>query len=167
MIIPADVVTQLAQVDPVVLIGNQVPVDGRSLALLPFSVEASAENTDTTSIDRTAVAIYDRLVQQLAAIPGLYVIEPTIAAAYADTELTPAEIAAYLGVRAVVEGRIRSEGDSVTLGLRFTDAAGDGASIDRTFDATPAEFPRLGSDVTVSLLDVLSIPRTLTIDRTL
>jgi TolB-like protein len=167
VIIPASVALQLADVDPVVLVANQVPVDGRSIVVLPFSGDASLTGAYAASVDATATAIYDRLIQQLRAIPGLYVIEPSIAASYADSELLPEQIAMYLGVRAVVQGRLMSEGQDLSLGLRFTDAAGDGTAIDRSFAASAGQLEQIEEDITRSLLDALSIRRTAAADRTL
>jgi len=159
VIIPAGFASRLAEVDPVVLIANQVPVDGRSIAVLPFSGRTSPGDADSAMAERAAAAIYGRLMQQLATIPGLYVIEPTLAATYADTELTPEEIAVYLGVRGVVEGRVSADSDTVSLGMRFTDAAGDGTAIDTNFAAAPERIDLIESGITASLLDALSIRR--------
>jgi TolB-like protein len=153
---PADVENRLAKVEPVVLIANGVPVDGRSLAVLPFASETAAGDGDTAGTDATADALYARLMQQLGAVPGLIVIDPGAASAFANSELSPEQIALFLGVRAVVEGQVTASGDTIRLGLRFTDAAGDGVAVYRSF-AGPAEpAGAIERDITTSLLDAMS-----------
>jgi TolB-like protein len=106
-------------------------------------------------------------MQQLRAIPGVYVIEPSIAAAYAESELPPEQIAMYLGVRGIVQGRVIASGNTVNFSLRFTDAAGDGTAIDTRFAAAAGQIAQLENAITASLLDALTIRRPNTLDLSL
>jgi TolB-like protein len=144
----------LADIDPVVLIAGEVAVDGRSIAVLPFSVAA-----DAGGIGATADAVYRRLVQQLTAIPGLYVIDPAVAAAYADSELPSARIARYLGVRGVVEGHVDTDGNRLVLELTFTDAAQPSYSVRQAFAWSPADQSAAETSIADSVIDALSVAR--------
>jgi TolB-like protein len=149
--------TALADIDPVVLIADEVAVDGRSIAVLPFSVSGEAGG-----IGATADAVYRRLVQQLTAIPGLYVIDPAVAAAYADSDLPSARIARYLGVRGVVEGQVDTDGNRLMLDLTFTDAAQPSYSVRQAFAWSPADQSAAETSIADSVIDALSVARRLT-----
>lgn len=158
---PPGVEDLIARIDPVVLIANQMPVDGRSIALLPFAEQMTAvDRDDIRAVAATADAIHASLVRQLRAIPGIYVAEETSAAAYAESGASPEEIARYLGVRGVVRGSIRSDGRLVSLDLRFTDASREGRAISKSFAGPVEQIAMLETDVTTSLLDALGTAST-------
>lgn len=159
--VPPGVEDLLARIDPVVLIANQVTVDGRSIALLPFAEElAAVDPDDIAAVAATTDAIYAGLIRQLRSVPGLYVAEPSTAAAYAEAGASPEEIALYLGVRGVVRGSIESDGRTVSLDLRFTDAAREGAPISKSFEGSVGQLAMIERDVTTSLLDALGTAST-------
>jgi TolB-like protein len=83
--------------------------------VLPFASADPGDSADRAAIDGTADALYDRLTQSLSSIPGLYVIAPSTASVYADADLTPEQIAFYLGVRGVIQGRVDTDGERVSL----------------------------------------------------
>jgi TolB-like protein len=103
--------------------------------------------------------MYQRFVARLAATPGLYVIGPDMAAVYSDTELTGEQIALYLNVRGVVQASVDSDGQMVSLDLRFTDAASDGAETEQHFTAPMADLAAIENDVMSSVLAALGAPQ--------
>lgn len=151
----AEIASRVADFAPEVLIGESVAVNGRSLVVLPFSSATVSLKSQAAANGVTAETLYDRLVHQLAAMPGIYVIDPTTAAVYADGSFPPEQIALFLGVRGVVQGSVDADDDTVSLDFRFTDAAGAGRAIDRMFERPVAELAMLQNDVALSLLDAL------------
>jgi TolB-like protein len=156
--VSTELAARIADMQPVVLVAESVAVDSRSIVVLPFAGMASSPSAKMGAIEATADTIYAQVVRQLAAIPGIYVIDPRTAAVYADIELQPEQIALYLGVRGVLQGRVDSDGDTISLDLRFTDAAGAGHSIDRDFERPVAELALLQNDVALSVIDALIEP---------
>jgi TolB-like protein len=152
---PAEIASRVAEFAPVVLIHEAVAVDGRSLVVLPFANLPSSLEMQSAATGDTAEALYERLVRQLAAMPGIYVIEPSTAAVYADGSIPPEQIALYLGVRGVVQGRVGSDGDTISIDFRFTDAAGAGSAVDSSFERPVAEIAMLQNDIALRLLDAL------------
>ena len=155
IVVPQEMASDVAAIDPVTLLADAIPVDSRSIVVLPFVGVTSSPGTRSGAIEATADRIYEMVVRQLAAIPGIYVIDPRTAAVYSDVELQPEQIALYLGVRGVVQGRVDSDGNTVSLDLLFTDAAGAGYSIDRDFERPIAEVAMLQNDAALSVLDAL------------
>lgn len=153
-VFPANIDDRLAKVDPVVLIADGVPVDGRSLAVLPFVVTNEKDRAAGTGA--AADALYARLIDALETVPGLVVIDPGVASGYANSELTPEQIALYLGVRAVVEGQVAAAGDTLSIGLRFTDAAADSAAVTRSFAGPADAAGAFERDIATSVLEAMS-----------
>jgi TolB-like protein len=141
-------------VRPVVLLANQTPVDSRSLAVMPFtaSVSSSASGRGAISAD----SIYTQVYRQLAAIPGLYLIDPATAAVYAGSDLTATEIAQQLGVRGILEGNVDSINGNIHFSLNFTDAATAGSSINQSIERPAAEAAFLQTDIASSVLVALA-----------
>jgi TolB-like protein len=150
----AELADRIAQFEPV-LIGETIPVDGRSLVVLPFSKGAGSLKLQATAKAEPADALYDRLVRQLAGMPGLYVVDAATAAIYADGTYSPEQIALYLGVRGVLQGNVYADGGRIYLEFHFTDAAGAGREIERNFERPVGELALLQNDVAQSLIDVL------------
>lgn len=150
----AELANRIAQFEPV-LIGEAIPVDGRSFVILPFAKGAGSYKPEATAKAEPADALYDRLVRQLSSMPGLHVIDAATAAIYADGTYSPEQIALYLGVRGVVQGIVHADGDRIYLDFRFTDAAGAGREVDRAFERPLDELAMLQNDIALSLLDVL------------
>jgi TolB-like protein len=150
----AELADRIAQFEPV-LISGTVPVDGRSLVVLPFSKGAGSFKPEATAKPEPADALYDRLVRQLDSMPGLYVVDAATAAIYADGTYSPEQIALYLGVRGVVQGKVHADDGRIYLEFVFTDAAGAGREIERDFERPVEELAMLQNDVARSVIDVL------------
>jgi TolB-like protein len=134
------------------VLANEMPVDARSLAVLPFA-QRGEPSSQASSV---AESIYAQVLRQLSAVPGIIVVDPTSAAVYSGSELAPEEIALQLGVRGVVEGRIESVDGEVRFELRLTDAAAAGSSIDEAIERPAAEIAMLQTDIASSVLSALA-----------
>lgn len=152
IVLSADLVRAVADIEPVVMLANETVVDGRSIAVLPFGGNPDAESLDTAT--RAAEAIYEQVIRQLSAVPGLYVIDTATAAIYSNSSLSPEEIALQLGVRGVVEGRVDAINGDVRFDLRITDASANDA-FDRSIERPTAELTLLQSDIAASVLTAL------------
>lgn len=154
VVISTELAQMLATINPVVLLANEIPVDARSLAVLPF-----AGAPDTASSRESAVvadSIYTQVLRQLSAVPGLVLIDSATASIYTDSTLTPEEIALQLGVRGIVEGRVVSINGDIRFELRLTDAAAAGSSIDEAIERPTGELALLQRDIASSVLDALA-----------
>ena len=93
---------------------------GNSVAVLPFT-NRSAEVGDAFFAD----GIHDELLTQLSKISGLEVISRTSVMGYRETQKRIPEIAAELGVAAVLEGAVQRAGDRVRITVQLIDGAED------------------------------------------
>jgi hypothetical protein len=156
---PPGLENRLADIDPVMLITDGVTVDGRSLAVLPFTGGTVPRGSGLAGADAAVSAMYQRLMARMAATPGLSVIGLDMAANYSDTELTGEEIAHLLNVRGVVRTSVDSDGQIVSLDVRVSDAAGNGADIEHHFSAPMADMSLIENDVMSSWLAALGTPQ--------
>jgi len=154
---PGSVENQLANFEPVVTIKG-VAVDGRSIAIMPFRGNVAAPGANVAQNTEATDRLYRNVMQQAAQM-GFYVAGSEAAAAYADTEFTNEEIAAYLGVRGIVTANLDTSGDRVSLDLHITDASGSNPNIERRLDAAVTDIDRLEAEITASLLAALGTTR--------
>jgi TolB-like protein len=154
IVVSTELAQMLAEVRPVVLLADQTPVDSRSLAVMPFTASADSNGQSRGAI--SADSIYTQVYRQLAATPGLYLVDPAIAAVYAGSDLTATEIAQQLGVRGILEGNVDAINGNIHFSLNFTDAATAGSSINRLLERPAAEADFLQSDISSSVLDALA-----------
>ena len=150
----------LAEVEPVVTLANGDTVDSRSLAVLPFAGIPNESGIRDPSA--AADSIYQQVLRQLAALPGIYLFDAATAAVYSETGLPAEEIALQMGVRGIVEGRVDAINGDIRFELRFTDAAAAGLSINQAIERPYAEIAMLQTDITSSVLGALTRPLTTT-----
>ncbi|HUF73419.1 MAG TPA: hypothetical protein VMR74_11020 [Gammaproteobacteria bacterium] len=153
IVISPELAQMLAAIEPVVLLANEMPVDARSLAVLPFVQGQDEVSSRTLS---AAESIYVQVLRQLSAVPGIIVVDSATAAIYSESELPPEEIAHQLGVRSVVEGRVESVNGEIRFELRLTDAAAAGSSIDEAIERPTDEIGMLQGDIASSVLGALA-----------
>jgi len=101
------------------------PVDFRvdrapAIAVLPFRNLSSNEDQEYFSDGLT-----DALITALAQISGLKVISRTSVMLYKDAAKSAPEIAAELGVSAIVEGSVQREGERTLVNVQLIDARND------------------------------------------
>jgi TolB-like protein len=89
-----------------------------SIAVLPF-----ANLGGDADQDFFALGLADDLITDLSKVPGLTVMARSSSFAYARRDTDPADIAARLGVRFVVEGSVRRSAATVRINAQLVDAA--------------------------------------------
>ncbi|MEO6271078.1 MAG: hypothetical protein ABIP08_12330, partial [Lautropia sp.] len=112
----------------------------RSLAILPFEGEAGAEDwfVDGVTGDLTAI---------LATWPEATVIGRGSTAGYKGKDIDPRDIGRELGVRHVLTGRARREGDQVRLAVSLIDTRTGRVAWSDLRDVPRAELATLVGDV--------------------
>ena len=93
----------------------------RSIAVLPFENQ-SPNNED---VEFLATGIQDGLLTRLSQIGSLKVISRTSADRYKGSSKSVKQIAAELGVRALVEGAVQRSGDQIRVNVQLIDAETD------------------------------------------
>jgi TolB-like protein len=95
----------------------QSPYAKPSIAVLPFaSLSPDAEQA------YFALGLADDLITDLSKVQGLTVIARSSSFAYSDRAADPAEVAAELGVRYIVEGSVRRSASTVRINAQVVDA---------------------------------------------
>jgi TolB-like protein/DNA-binding winged helix-turn-helix (wHTH) protein/rhodanese-related sulfurtransferase len=93
--------------------------DRPSLAVLPFnSVGDSAENS------YFADGMTDDIITDLSKLSGILVVARNSSGTYKGKSVTVQQVAKELGVRYVLEGSVRREGDTVRVNAQLVDAIG-------------------------------------------
>ena len=97
------------------------------------------------------------LTTELARVPGLFVVSRNAAFAYKDKDTRPAEIAAALGVRYLLEGSIRRVGDDMRINAQLIDSSTSGHLWAERFDGRWAEVFALQDKVVGSIAGALQL----------
>lgn len=144
----------LATSQPAVVLPGEVVVDARSVAVLPFyGVTASIGDVEAANV--IAATLYEDVVRELAAIPGLYVVGRDAVRPYAERQVSTVETAAQLGVRGVIEARVGYADGSVRVELEYTDAAQSAAATRETYERPLEELAALPPDIVTDVGAVL------------
>ena len=114
----------------------------RSLAVLPLS-----NLTGDPDQDYFADGLQDILITELSQIPGLRVTSRQSTRRYRASELALTDIAAELGVDALVEGSLLSAGDEVTLTIQLVDGRSDEHQWAQRYERETARLFDLAADV--------------------
>ena len=93
----------------------------RSIAVLPFEIQAP----DSGDIQFLAAGIQDGLLTRLSQIGSLKVISRTSSDRYKGSSKSVKQIAAELGVRALVEGAVQQSGNAIRVNVQLIDASSD------------------------------------------
>ncbi|CAN7215622.1 guanylate cyclase [Phyllobacterium sp. LjRoot231] len=132
---------------------QNVVADARpSLVVLPFD-----NLSDNKEQEYLANGFTEDLTTELARVPGLFVISRNAAFAYKDKETKPAEIAAALGVRFLLEGSIRRVGSDMRINAQLIDAATAGHLWAERFDGQWADVFTLQDKVVTSIAGALKL----------
>ena len=127
--------------------------DGRpSLVVLPFD-----NLSDDKEQEYLANGFTEDLTTELARVPGLFVVSRNAAFAYKDKETKPAEIAAALGVRFLLEGSIRRVGEDMRINAQLIDATNAGHLWAERFDGQWADIFALQDKVVASIAGALKL----------
>lgn len=139
---------------------NAVAADTRpSLVVLPF--DNLSENKQQGYL---ADGITEDLTTELARLPGLFVVSRNAAFTYKDKAIQPAQIAAELGVRYILEGSIRRAGDQMRINAQLIDATTSGHMWAERFDGAWSEVFELQDKMVGEIATALKL-RLITIQR--
>ncbi len=129
---------QLASLDP------DAPIT--AIAVLPLADLAEGD-------DLFARQLHEEIITQLGLLTSLRIVSRTSVERYAETDLLLPEIAAQLGVQAVVTGSVAmtSESDSVRISVQLVHAATDEHMLLRTFQREMKDILRLQTEVAVEI----------------
>ena len=90
--------------------GNAEPTPIQSIAVLPFVNEAG--DGDAAYLNDK---IAESLINSLSKLPKLRVVPRSVVAGYTGKEIDPRKVGRDLSVRAVVTGRVRRHGDTISI----------------------------------------------------
>ncbi|MCY3678996.1 MAG: hypothetical protein OXH66_15635 [Gemmatimonadetes bacterium] len=129
---------QFASLDP------NAPIT--AVAVLPLADFAEGD-------DLFARQLHEEIITQLSLITSLRVVSRTSVERYADSDMLLPQIAAELGVQAVVTGSVAmtSESDSVRITLQLLHAATDTHMLSRTFQREMKDILRLQTELAVEI----------------
>jgi adenylate cyclase len=126
-----------------------------SLAVLPFT-ELSAPETEYFFAD----GLSEDLITTLSTISSLFVISRHSSFAYGDRTIDVRTIASELGVRYVLEGKVRSSGDRLRVTVQLVDAqTGENVYADR-FDRTVDSVFDVQDEITREIVTALRVQLT-------
>ena len=104
--------------EPAVLADMNFPLpEAPSIAVLPFN-----SFSDEASQNYFADGMTEDLITDLSRLPGLFVIARTSTARYREKPVSIRQVAEDLGVRFVLEGSVRREGDDLRVNAQLIDA---------------------------------------------
>jgi eukaryotic-like serine/threonine-protein kinase len=126
--------------------GGTTPADAgpynASVAILPF------DNIGGTQADEyLGEGITDEIISQLAQVESLKVISRTSVLALKNSTLTLPQIAETLGVRHIVEGAVRRQGNRVRVTAELIEAASDAHLWSGTFEGNLADSFRVQEEI--------------------
>jgi TolB-like protein len=158
-VVPAELVRELAAAKPVVLAPDtaNLVVDARSVAVLPFERELLAPGDDSASAS-AAATLYDTVMRDLAAIPGVYVLERAAVIPYAERGIAPDEMAMQLSVRGVVSAQVAAADGRVRVVLWIVDAAQGGPASEQVFERPTRDLGALNVDIVTHIAATLATP---------
>lgn len=126
--------------------------DKPSIAVLPF------ENlSDDTSQDYFADGMAADLITDLSKLSGLFVIARNTSFAYKGKVVKVHEVAEQLGVRYILEGNVRRDGERVRINAQLIDSTTGGHLWSERYDGTMADVFGLQDKVTAKIVEALAL----------
>lgn len=123
-----------------------------SIAVLPF-VNMSSDAEQEYFSD----GITEEILNSLAAIQDLRVTSRTSSFAFKGKELDVPTIAASLGVRNILEGSVRKQGQSVRITVQLIDVATDAHLWSQTYDRDLTEIFRIQEEISDAIAVTLEL----------
>lgn len=139
-------------IEPTASLTNAEADTRPSLVVLPFD-----NLSDDREQEYLANGFTEDLTTELARVPGLFVVSRNAAFAYKEKNTKPAEIAAALGVRYLLEGSIRRVGDDMRINAQLIDGSTSGHLWAERFDGRWAEVFTLQDEVVGSIAGALKL----------
>jgi adenylate cyclase len=139
-----------AKFDP----SNQITgIDGpASLVILPL-----ANLSDDREQGYLADGLTEDLTTDLARVPGLFVISRNAALSFKGKVSKPAEIAAELNVRYILEGSVRKTGDAIRINAQLIDGKTGGHLWAERFDGAWTDILTVQNKIMTSVAAVLHL----------
>jgi TolB-like protein/DNA-binding winged helix-turn-helix (wHTH) protein/Tfp pilus assembly protein PilF len=123
-----------------------------SIAVLPFD-----DATDDPSQDYFANGITEDLITDLAKVSGLLVVGRSSAFAFQDSNEPPESIGRALGVRFLLWGNLRREGDQLRLNVRLIDSH-DGRTLwAERYDRRLTDVFHIQDELTAQIVSALQV----------
>lgn len=126
-----------------------------SLAVLPF-VDLGGGSTQNYFAD----GMTDDLITDLAKLSGIFVISRNSSWTYKGKSVKVQQVAEELGVRYVLEGSVRREGDTVRINAQLVDAIGGQHLWAERYDGSTRDVFALQDKVIVQIVDALEVKLT-------
>jgi len=127
------------------------PEHATSIAVLPFENMSGGPETDYFSDGMT-----EDIITELSMFPTLKVISRTSSFAYKGKPLTAQQVGKELGVRYVLEGSVRKQGDRVRITAQLIDVATDSHVWAERFDEEGTDIFELQDHVAARIDDTLA-----------
>jgi TolB-like protein/tetratricopeptide (TPR) repeat protein len=121
-----------------------------ALAVLPFTTLG-----DDPQNDYLGDGLTEDLINHLANLPGLQVVASTSAFAFKDRAADVRDIARELGVRHVLQGSVRKDGDRVRITAALTDAGSGLVQWSRSFDTAFSDIFSVQDEISKGIVDEL------------
>jgi len=126
--------------------------DRPSIAVLPFT-----NMSDDPKQDYLADGISEDLITDLANVSGLFVMSRNATFVFKGKAVVPSEVAKTLGVRYMLEGSVRREGDLLRVNAQLIDGTTGGHIWAKRYDRTMTEVFSLQDDITRSIVNALQV----------
>jgi TolB-like protein/Tfp pilus assembly protein PilF len=126
-----------------------------AIAVLPFETLGAAEMA-------LGEGVHSGILTRLSTLDGLSVISRTSVRRYRDTDKRPAEIAAELGVRWVLEGDVQASGGRFRVNVRLIEAPSDRNTWAQAHEGrlTAENFFQVQADIAGEIADQVSLQLT-------
>ena len=134
---------------------TSAPESGYSIAVLPLTNLAGGEENEYF-----ADGVTEDLLTNLGLVPEFAVISRSSAMRYKGSERSIQEIAEELGVRYVLEGSLRRDGDRVRIVIQLVEPATDRQMWAQTLDRGTEDVFAVQSEVAQAVVDALRIELT-------
>jgi TolB-like protein/DNA-binding winged helix-turn-helix (wHTH) protein len=121
-----------------------------SIAVLPLTIDGAAGE-----LDWMADALHGDLITELGRSPDTWLIARDTMATFKGPANDPRRIARELGVRHVVHGSLRAEGDVIRLNVALVDGGSGAQRWAETFLTTRTELPGMLGDLAIRIERVI------------
>ena len=131
---------------------DAVSTDHKSIAVLPF-VNMSGDKDNEYFSDGVA----EEILNVLARVPDLHVAARTSSFSFQGKDMAIPAIARALGVRMVLEGSVRKQGNRVRIAAQLIDAATDDEVWSQSYDRELKDIFAIQDEIAKAIGDALSV----------
>jgi TolB-like protein/DNA-binding winged helix-turn-helix (wHTH) protein/Tfp pilus assembly protein PilF len=124
----------------------------RAVAVLPFTNVGGDERLDYLSD-----GITESLINSLSQLPGVKVIARSSAFRYKGMKAEPGEVAAALGVEAVVTGRVVRREEALSISVELVDAGTGTQAWGEHYDRKAADLVAVQSEISAAIAEQLRL----------